>query len=229
MRNFPIALIACLAGIFVLTLLAIFSGNEPSANAKESVSDAHTLVFQNELDKDLAAKHLEVMSALDSQADSLSRIENNLAALSVEEAAKSVKTEPATEPVSESPVRMSTTRWSVDGAWNPSYSEMISHLSSHGVTADDGYTLEELHTIHDNLHNGYSAMGGVAASSSAGGWGRSRTVTRSYSSNGGGAVRSYASGGGTSRTYSSTRSGGLFSGRLLRNRSYSSCAGGSCR
>jgi hypothetical protein len=202
---------------------------QPAEATTSSVSDAHTIVFQAELNKDLAAKHAEVMAALDAQAAVLARIEDDLRTEQPEEVVKSAVTETVIEPVAASPMRMSTTRWSVEGAWNPSREEMVAHLSGHGVSDTDGYTLEDLHIIHDNLHNGYSATGGAVSSNSAGGWGRARTVTRSYSSNGGGAVRSYASGGGVSRTYSSTRSGGLFSGRLFRNRSYSSCAGGSCR
>ena len=160
-------------------------------------------VFNEELEKSLDQNHETVMDALQSQAATLARIEQSVAAAEAGE--DQLVSDP--EPVRTSPVRMSSTRWSVGRDWNPSKAKLLEHLAEHGVEADESYTKEELHIMHDNVHNGYSAMGDATVSSSAGGWGKTKTVTR---------------------TYSSSR-GGLFSGRLFRSRSYSSCAGGSCR
>lgn len=169
-------------------------------------------IFKAELEKNLDQNHETVMSALEAQAATLARIEESVTKPEVEEASKEEVEEEVVstvnlEPVLAAPVRMSSTRWSVGRDWNPSKAKLLEHLAEHGVEADESYTKEELHIMHDNVHNGYSAMGDATVSSSAGGWGKTKTVTR---------------------TYSSSR-GGLFSGRLFRSRSYSSCAGGSCR
>ena len=165
-------------------------------------------IFNAELEKNLDQNHETVMSALETQAATLARIEKSVLKSEVKEAVKEeVVSTFDPEPVLAAPVRMSSTRWSVEGSWNPSKDQLLEHLAEHGVEADESYTKEELHIMHDNVHNGYSAMGSATVSSSAGGWGKTRSVTR---------------------TYSSSR-GGLFSGRLFRSRSYSSCADGSCR
>ncbi len=191
----------------VLGLLLQFGGADKPVQAEVTASTNYDDIFNAELEKNLDQNHETVMSALEAQAATLARIEDGLTS---EEAQQSVVAVLNPEPVLASPVRMSTTRWSVDGSWNPSRATLVEHLEEHGVSVNEGYTVEELHTMHDNVHNGYSAMGGTvvsSTSSSAGGWGRTRSVTRSYSSS----------------------RGGLFSGRLFRSRSYSSCAGGSCR
>lgn len=181
-----------------------FGGGEKELQAKAAPTNDYDDIFNAELEKNLGQNHDSIMSALDAQSATLARIEDGLTA---EEAQQEVVSALDPSPVLSAPARMSTTRWSVGGSWNPSKDQLISHLESHGVSVNDGYTLEELHVMHDNVHNGYSSMGGTVVSSSAGGWGRSKTVTR---------------------TFNSSR-GGLFNGRLLRSRSYSSCAGGSCR
>lgn len=191
----------------VLGLLLQFGGAAKQVQAEATPSNNYDDIFNAELEKNLDSNHESVMTALEAQAATLARIEGELTA---EEAQQNVVSVLDPEPVLASPVRMSTTRWSVDGSWNPSRATLVEHLVEHGVSVNEGYTLEELHTVHDNVHNGYSAMGGTvvsSTSSSAGGWGRTKSVTR---------------------TYSSSR-GGLFSGRLFRSRSYNSCAGGSCR
>lgn len=189
------------ASFLAVGLLLQFSSSGPTVNATESPTPGTNYddIFNAELEKNLDHNHETVMSALRSQAGTLSRIEEGLN--------KEVVSVIESEPLLTSPVRMSTTRWSVGGSWNPSKSQLIQHLTSHDVDASDSYTLAELHVMHDNVHNGYSAMGDNVVSSSAGGWGRTKSVTR---------------------THSSSR-GGLFSGRLFRSRSYNSCAGGSCR
>ncbi len=58
-----------------------------------------------------------------------------------------------------SPVKVAGSHWNVEGNWNYSTSEMASHLSRvHGVNPS-GYSKQEMEAMHDNLHNGYPAMG----------------------------------------------------------------------
>jgi hypothetical protein len=192
------------ATCLVIGILLQFGGGEKELQAKAVPVNEYDDIFNAELEKNLDRNHESIMSALDAQSATLARIEDELTA---EEAQQEVVSALDPEPALSAPVRMSTTRWSVGGSWNPSKDQLISHLEGHGLSVNEGYTLEELHVMHDNVHNGYSSMGGTVVSSSAGGWGRSKTVTR---------------------TFNSSR-GGLFNGRLLRGRSYSSCAGGSCR
>jgi len=58
------------------------------------------------------------------------------------------------------PIRMSSTTWNLMGKWGFNMEEIAEHLEEeHGVTDLSGYTFEQLKTIHDNLHNGYTAYG----------------------------------------------------------------------
>lgn len=212
---------------FAVALFLQFNVGEQQVQATPIDSSKYDEIFKAELEKNLRENYEMIMSALDDQAATLSRIERGLENVSSQNEAAIVKEEPAAiaeadvveeevvaakEPALTAPVRMSSSRWTVNGSWNPSKRTLIQHLAEHGVSADEGYTVEELHVMHDNIHNGFPAMGGNAVTSSAaGGWGSTRTVTRSYTS-----------------SYTGSR-GGLFGGRLFRSRSYSSCAGGSCR
>lgn len=56
---------------------------------------------------------------------------------------------------------MPGTNWNFNGRWNPSRDYMEGHLEGfHKVKMDlDLFTKEELKQIHDNIHNGYSALG----------------------------------------------------------------------
>ena len=62
-----------------------------------------------------------------------------------------------------SPVRMSSTSWTVSGRRSYTRDYLASHLErTHGIETA-GYTKEELKTMHDNIHNGYPAMGRTTA------------------------------------------------------------------
>jgi len=57
------------------------------------------------------------------------------------------------------PVRRSSTIWNLNNTWDYSTEELTAHLlGDHGFAADS-YSREQLQTIHDNLHNGYTALG----------------------------------------------------------------------
>ena len=76
------------------------------------------------------------------------------------------------------PVRMSGTRWTVAGKRNYTTEELAGHLQrTHGVDPT-GYTREELQTLHDNSHNGYSAMGSPKAAASRSSCPNGRCPTR---------------------------------------------------
>lgn len=65
------------------------------------------------------------------------------------------------------PVRMSSTRWTVDQLRNYTTEQLAEHLAEdHGIDPA-GYTREELQVMHDNVHNGYPALGGSKASRSS--------------------------------------------------------------
>ena len=65
------------------------------------------------------------------------------------------------EPAKPAVYDMPGTRWNFNGKWNPSRNYMEGHLEGfHKVKLDlDLFSKEELKQIHDNLHNGYSALG----------------------------------------------------------------------
>ena len=171
---------------FAVALLLQLDLGDQKVQATPTPSSDYDDIFDAELEKNLSKNHEIIMSALEGQADTLSRIEQGLGSTEA--------------PALKAPVRMSTTRWSVEGSWSPSKEKLLEHLAEHGVSANADYTAEELHIMHDNVHNGYPAMGGEAVNSRA--RSRTKTVTRSFR---------------------------LFNGRLFRSRSYSSCSGGSCR
>lgn len=57
------------------------------------------------------------------------------------------------------PIRKSNTRWSVGGKKVYTIEELIEHLKIDHKFDGAGYDRAELETIHDNLHNGYTALG----------------------------------------------------------------------
>jgi len=57
------------------------------------------------------------------------------------------------------PIRMSSTSWTVSGKRSYTRDYLASHLQrTHGIDTA-GYSKSELKTMHDNIHNGYPAMG----------------------------------------------------------------------
>ena len=63
------------------------------------------------------------------------------------------------------PVRMSSTKWTVGGKRNYSAIELADHLAVEHGFDPDGYSREDLQTIHDNVHNGHEPLGSSRASS----------------------------------------------------------------
>lgn len=66
-----------------------------------------------------------------------------------------------------SPVRMSNTRWTVGRSRNYTAAQLAQHLLEDHRFDPAGYTMSELQAAHDNIHNGYPAMGSQRSASSA--------------------------------------------------------------
>lgn len=114
--------------------------------------------------------HNDTMLELQEQRSILDRISASIVELQEKTKASEVKpvvkSETIPAPVeikSESNVvRMPGSAWNVEGNWNYTLVELADHLRRvHGVNVD-GKTMDELRTMHDNLHNGYSAYGAPA-------------------------------------------------------------------
>lgn len=110
------------------------------------------------------------------------------------------------EPVVTGPVKVAGSRWNVEGNWNYSTAEIARHLEQvHGISAA-GYSKSQLEAMHDNLHNGYPAMGYSSAPKATTYSAPTKTYSQptTYTTRTGlfGAKRTY-------RTYSSSCPGGV--------------------
>jgi hypothetical protein len=114
--------------------------------------------------EEIAQREAAVEAAAQAAADEKAEAEEIAAkALSDKEAAAKKATEEAAVKAAESPspIRRSSTIWNVEGNWNYTTEQLAVHLQDvHGLNVD-GYGREDMKTMHDNLHNGYSAMGGT--------------------------------------------------------------------
>ena len=159
--------------------------------------------FQRALEAALRKSAASTLDAITAQDEVLARIDNNIAKIAareaaVEEAAQVVAEEKeivvkalaaaeaatkkaAAVKAAEQPVvvRRSSTIWNVEGNWNYTAEQLAIHLQDvHGLDVD-GYGREDMKIMHDNLHNGYSATGGIATGGDDRGT-RSVTQTRTY-------------------------------------------------
>lgn len=130
---------------------------------ESKLSDEVLLKFYGEVETSLESKKEETIAAIEAQNEVLERIEAAVAVLipstpeEVEEVPEVTVPKVIARP---DPIRMSSTTWNLKGKWGFNMAEIAEHLSEdHGVTDLSGYTFEQLKTIHDNLHNGYTAYG----------------------------------------------------------------------
>ena len=66
-----------------------------------------------------------------------------------------------------SPLKMPGSRWNVEGRWNYDWDFIANHLRTvHGFNDVEGYSIEELEIIHNNIHEGWPPFGCVKAASS---------------------------------------------------------------
>jgi hypothetical protein len=129
--------------------------------------DASVQQFEQEFKASLEAQHQAQMAALESQRIALQRLEQSVQQLlakatptpAPEPTKAAVPALPEPVPALPEPVRRSSTIWNLNGTWDYSTEELIAHLLGEHSFAADSYSREQLQTIHDNLHNGYTALG----------------------------------------------------------------------
>ena len=154
-------------GIIVTAAFLVLNGSKDVEATPHNPYAQHEEKFQKELESSLISEHSKTRSMIKEQGNLLSDIKTQ-----VEDIAE--KLTPAEELVEDSvvvevpatirrvPVRMHSSRWSVEGRWDYSTDFLATHLAEeHGIGVA-GYTREELQIIHDNIHNGFDAMGGEA-------------------------------------------------------------------
>jgi hypothetical protein len=157
-----------LNSFLVLALLCLVGCVPQSKPLNDDMLERFNLAVADSVQK----SHAETMTELQGYRSTLDRIEQAVTELQAKAKEKkstleSVKTEVAAVTAVEKGVtRMPGSSWNVEGNWNYTLVELANHLRSvHGLNVD-GKTMQELQTMHDNLHNGYSAYGAPARSSS---------------------------------------------------------------
>lgn len=163
-------LLQAAAGTLVTALIAVgsllvFSGSQPVQPVRAEISENETAdleaKFEIELQRSLTTQHEATMDAIEAQNEVLQRIEESIAK-ALQQQAKPVEVKGQLNPVNPAkakPIRRHSSRWTVEGRHNYTTEFLAQHLmDEHGLDVN-GYTREELQTMHDNLHNGYDAMG----------------------------------------------------------------------
>lgn len=170
------SLFAIISAASVLIFMSAFSdtSNAAAENKVEDppiVSEEVLKKFTGEVSRQLEKEQEATLSAIEKQDEMLQKILDAVVELKPAPAAQPVR--PVEKPEEDqttvvppakagkpNPIRMSSTTWNVKGSWNFNADELESHLNGeHGLTDIDGYSMEELKVMHDNLHNGYSALG----------------------------------------------------------------------
>lgn len=145
-------------GGFAIAALAVKPSEIKKPEEPQQGLDISTKqAFEFELQKSLNLNHTETITALELQNATLTRIENAIAELA--EVKEEEKAEPAPTTTVQKPVRASSTRWTVEGQRTYSDSFLADHLAEDHGFNPSGYTREDMQAIHDNLHNGFSALG----------------------------------------------------------------------
>ena len=183
-----LGLVTLLSILFVPTILYYMPKKEAKADITpihiSSVLDNDILTrFESQVETALEISHNKQMAALKEQHNLLEKIQISLQELAAKEEQirqieeRKLIIEPAPihivepiriienvkpiiqESIKSAPVKMPGSTWNVNGDWNYSTNKIASHLSSvHGVNPS-GFSHQEMVAMHDNLHNGYSAMG----------------------------------------------------------------------
>lgn len=156
---------ALVTGLIAVGSLLVFSGSTPVQPVRAEVRDTETAdleaKFEVELQRSLTTQHEATMDAIEAQNEVLRRIEESIAK-ALQPQVKKVEVSDqieSVEVVKVRPVRRDSSRWTVEGKHNYTTEFLAQHLmDEHGLDVD-GYTREELQTMHDNMHNGYDAMG----------------------------------------------------------------------
>ncbi len=174
----PVATLVTLALALFITGMVVTASPQVSPSLEAAsvalAPDPALDQFQLELKAALDAQHRAQMEALEAQRTVLQKLEQSVQQLLAQAKAPApapvpepTKAQPVPEPTKAQPVadpvplpvRRSSTIWNLNNTWDYSTEELIAHLlGEHGFDAA-GYSREELQTIHDNLHNGYTALG----------------------------------------------------------------------
>ena len=151
-------LVAVVGFGFILLSLVQATPVEPPVAALPP--DTSVQQFDQEFKASLEAQHQAQMAALEVQRTTLQRLEQSVQQL-LARATPAPTPEPAkaASPALPEPVRRSSTIWNLNNTWDYSTEELIAHLLGEHSFAADSYSREQLQTIHDNLHNGYTALG----------------------------------------------------------------------
>lgn len=152
-----------ITGLIVMSAMLIINAND-SAEATQYNNRPHTnsfyeAKFQKEFEASLEGEHVKTRQAITDQNGVLASIEEKLSAIADSLSPQEPEPQAEVPQVKRVPIRMSNTRWSVGSKWEYSTEYLADHLmKDHGISVG-GYTREELQTIHDNIHNGFDAMG----------------------------------------------------------------------
>lgn len=177
--------------LILSVLLVIFqTANAEDTGIKDIVANTATSEaldrFNQELASGLEDKHKLEMGALSEQKDILVTLSDRVKSLEsqsekITELSKTINnfmssktvSQPAvseaqpTPQLSPLPQRMTNLTYAIDNTWDFNEDTIYSHLLMEHNFEAQGYNLEGMKIIHDNLHAGFSAMGGQMQETSA--------------------------------------------------------------
>ena len=157
--------ITALIVISAMTLLSSNGAVEATQTiAGTNSSSFYESKFQEAFESSLEDEHDKTRKAITDQNNVLADITEKLSLIADKLAPQESESDVAVPvAVRRVPIRRHNSRWSVEGRWDYSTEFLADHLADeHGISVE-GYTREELQIIHDNIHNGFDAMGGSEA------------------------------------------------------------------
>lgn len=154
-----------ITGLIAVGSLLVFSGSQPVQPVRAEINENETAdleaKFEVELQRSLTTQHKATMDAIEAQNEVLQRIEESIVK-ALQSQTKPLEVQEQLDqltPTKVRPVRRHSSRWTVEGRRDYTTEFLAQHLiDEHGLDVN-GYTREELQTMHDNIHNGYDAMG----------------------------------------------------------------------
>lgn len=185
--QFVAAGVACvgLLGLgFMLSLVSTEAVAAPPQIVMTTAEDNLVSKFDEEVKSALVDNHQKQMAALFDQKTMLQKLDQSVQQLLVKakeqptpppaprveakpevqptpkpEPAKAVAPAPVATTALPNPVRRSSIIWNLNNRWDYSTEELTDHLLAEHNFAVASYDREQLQTVHDNLHNGYTALG----------------------------------------------------------------------
>lgn len=177
--QFVAAGVACvgLLGLgFMLSLVSAEAVAAPPQIVMTTAEDNLVSKFDEEVKSALVDNHQKQMAALSDQKTMLQKLDQSVQQLLVKakeqptpppaprveakpEPAKAIAPAPVATTALPNPVRRSSIIWNLNNRWDYSTEELTDHLLAEHNFAAASYDREQLQTVHDNLHNGYTALG----------------------------------------------------------------------